>query len=179
VRRGRAEFLRQFVRLATPESQAALPDPSALSTFRDCVLDAGERDFARPCVQLHRDLLRLRRETPCFVDGDVRGSVLADRAFCLRWWHDAGDRLLLVNLGNTFRSAVLPHPLLAAPPNTGWRAAWSSEHPAYGGHGTPEPFSARRLGIPARCAVLLAPDPNAYLRVEPPPNSGEKEPLDL
>jgi maltooligosyltrehalose trehalohydrolase len=181
VRKGRAGFLSQFARLATPEAQAALPDPASSATFEACVLDAAERDFGRPIVQLHRDLLQLRRDTPCFTDqrpGNLRGAPLGDSAFCVRWWHEDGDRLLLVNLGATFRQAVLPEPLLAPPAKTGWRVAWSSEHPRYGGAGTPEPFTLARLAIPARSAVLLAPDPSAYLRVDPPPASGEKDPVD-
>ncbi len=181
VRQGRASFLSQFQRLATPASQAALPDPSAPQTFDECVLDPADRDVARPIVQLHRDLLALRRDTACFTDqraGTMRGAVLDDRAFCLRWWHEDGDRLLLVNLGVTFRHAVLPEPLLAPPARTGWRIAWSSEDPRYGGHGTPEPFTLARLAIPARSAVLLAPDPAAWLRVDPAPDSGEKHPVD-
>ncbi|HTL37295.1 MAG TPA: DUF3459 domain-containing protein, partial [Kofleriaceae bacterium] len=178
VRRGRADFLKQFARLATPEAQAVLPDPSAPATYYDCILDPRERDLARPHVQLHRDLLRIRRETPCFADEaktELRGGMLTARAFCLRWWHDEGDRLLLVNLGITFCEAVLPQPLLAAPPEHGWRIAWSSEHPKYGGHGTPEVFTTKCLSIPARCAVLLAPDRDASLRLDPAPASGEKE----
>src|SRR6185503_21040701 len=61
VRHGRARFLTQFARLATPEAQAALPDPSARATFDDCILDARERDLDAPMVQLHRDLIALRR----------------------------------------------------------------------------------------------------------------------
>jgi hypothetical protein len=56
--------------------------------------------------------------------------------------------------------------------------AWSSEHPKYGGRGTPEPFTHARLAIPARSAVLLQPDPDAWLRQDPPPTSGEKEPVE-
>ncbi|HUS32991.1 MAG TPA: malto-oligosyltrehalose trehalohydrolase [Kofleriaceae bacterium] len=179
VKKGRAEFLQQFARLATPEAQAALPDPGAAATFSECILDPSERSFDRSCVQLHRDLLRIRRETPAFIDGDLRGAVLTDRAFCIRWWHHTGHRLLLVNLGSTLRQAVLPQPLLAPPPDHGWRLEWSSEDPTYGGHGTPEVFTSKRLAIPARCAVLLAPDRDAYLRVDPPPPSGEKELPDL
>ena len=173
VQSGRAAFLAQFARLATDEAQAALPDPSAPETFEACVLDPGERDLDRPIVQLHRDLIALRRAYPGFTDQDAnlrRGAVLGEHAFCLRWWHPAGDRLLLVNLGPTFRQAVLPEPLLAPPERTGWRIAWSSEHPRYGGHGTPEPFTRVRLHVPARSAVLLEPDASKCLRVEPPPD---------
>jgi maltooligosyltrehalose trehalohydrolase len=179
VRRGRAEFLAQFARLASDEAQAALPDPSAPETFAGCILDPHERDLASPTVQLHRDLIRLRRAYPGFTDqrADVRrGAVLGAQTFCLRWWHEAGDRLLLVNLGPTYRQAALPEPLLAPPPQTGWRITWSSEHPRYGGHGTPEPFTRARLHIAARSAVLLEPDASKYLRVDPPPDSSPVEP---
>jgi maltooligosyltrehalose trehalohydrolase len=181
VREGRAEFLKQFARLATPEAQAAIPLPDDPATFANCVLDPAERTFDNPSVQLHRDLLGVRREHTCFTqwtDGRMRGAVLGDNTFCVRWFHDAGDRLLLVNLGNTFRAAVLPEPLLAPPQKQGWRIAWSSEHPRYGGHGTPEPFTHARLAVPARASVLLAPDPDACLRVDPPPDSGEKVPVE-
>ena len=180
VRSGRASFLTQFARLATPEAQAALPDPSAPATFDECVLDPKERTFDSPMVQLHRDLLRIRREYPGFTDqrGWMRGAVLGPQSFCMRWWHEAGDRLLLVNLGVAFKQPVLPEPLLAPPANVGWGVVWSSEHPRYRGHGTPEPFTVARLAIPARSAILLAPDRDKHLRVEPPPESGEKAPVD-
>ena len=181
VRHGRADFLKQFARLATDEAQAMLPDPSAPATFAECVLDPRERDLDAPMVRLHRDLIALRSAYPGFTDqcGNMRGAVLAPHAFCLRWWHESGDRLLLVNLGPTFRAAVLPQPLLAPPLRTGWRVEWSSEHPRYGGHGTPEPFSRPRLALPARSAILFAPDPDRWLRIDPPPDSGEKSPVDL
>jgi maltooligosyltrehalose trehalohydrolase len=177
VRHGRADFLRQFARLATPEAQAALPDPSAPSTFEDCILDE-PRDLDAPLVQLHRDLLALRRGYPGFTDqrdGTLRGAVLSPHAFCIRWWHEGGDRLLVVNLGPTLRHTALPEPLLAPPEQHGWRVAWSSEHPRYGGYGTPEPFSRERFRIPARSAILFEPDRDHYLRIENP----EEGPVDL
>ena len=179
VREGRAGFLSQFARLGTREAQAVLPDPGAARTFEECVLDHADRDG--PIARLHRDLIRLRREHPAFTDQRPcarDGAVLGEHAFCLRWWHEAGDRLLLVNLGASFRESVLPEPLLAPPARSGWRIAWSSEDPRYGGHGTPEPFTVARLAIPAYSAVLCAPDPAAWLRVDPAPPSGEKAPVD-
>jgi maltooligosyltrehalose trehalohydrolase len=179
VRHGRAEFLAQFTNLATEEAQAALPDPSARATFEDCVLDASERNLDAPIVRLHRDLIALRRSYPGFTDqreGTMHGAVLSPDAFCIRWFHEQGDRLLLVNLGTTFRQAVLPEPLIAPPANMGWRVVWSSEHPTYGGSGTPEPFTRARLAIPARSAVLLAPDASKCLRRDPTP--ADKVPVD-
>jgi maltooligosyltrehalose trehalohydrolase len=181
VRIGRASFLSQFARLGSREAQAMLPDPGSETTFVECVLDPAERRLDSPLARMHRDLLRLRREHPAFTDphpGVRDGAVLSDRAFCVRWWHDSGDRLLLVNLGETFRQAVLPEPLLAPPRRTGWKTVWSSEDPVYGGHGTPDPFTVARLAIPAYSAVLCAPDPSAWLRVDPAPESGEKAPID-
>jgi maltooligosyltrehalose trehalohydrolase len=174
VRHGRAEFLAQFERLATPEAQAALPDPSAPATFESCILDERERDLDAPIVRLHRDLIALRRNYPGFTDqsdGARRGAVLSDHAFCIRWWHAAGERMLLVNLGPTVRQSILPESLLAPPERSGWRVVWSSEHPTYGGSGTPEPFTRTRLYIPAHSAVLLEPDRSKYLRVESPPET--------
>ena len=69
-------------------------------------------------------------------------------------------------------------PLVAPPHGSGWGLVWSSEDPRYGGHGTPAVFTRHRLAIPARAAVLLAPDPAARLRVDPAPPSGDKERVD-
>jgi maltooligosyltrehalose trehalohydrolase len=171
VKTGRAEFVTQFARLATPEAQAALPDPGAPSTFASCVLEPRERTFDRPIAILHRDLLALRRGDPVLSAPapELDGAVLSDRAFALRFAAGDAERLLLVNLGPTFVGVSVPEPLLAPPAGTGWKLVWSSEHPRYGGHGTPPPFTRVRLAIPAHAAILLEPDPAASLRVDPPP----------
>jgi len=178
VREGRGAFLRQFARLATSEIQAALPDPTAGATFQDCILDPAERTLDNPWVRLHRDLLALRRRLP---GGELDGAVLGSEQLCLRWFADApaDDRLLLLNLGRSVRDDVIPEPLLAPPRGTGWRIAWSSEHPDYGGLGAPEPFTRARFAIPAHAAVLCAPQPGLSLRQDnPPPLSGEKQPVE-
>jgi maltooligosyltrehalose trehalohydrolase len=171
IRRGRAVFMAQFPRMATPAAQAALADPFAEATFRACVLDPRQRRLDAPHVALHRDLLRLRRTDPAFTDPRpeaLDGAVLSEHAFAVRYLQDdpTRDRLLLVNLGPTFARRAVPEPLLAPPERTGWRLAWSSEDPRYGGHGTPRPFDRVRLAIPARAAIVLVPDLDATLRVE-------------
>ena len=178
VREGRASFLRQFARLATPEVQARLPDPTAVPTFEDCILDPAERAPDNPWVRLHRDLIALRRGLP---EGDIDAAVLGPAQLCLRWFADdeADDRLLLLNFGRALRDAVIPEPLLAPPRDTGWITAWSSEHPDYGGLGTPPPFRRERFAIPARAAVLCMPQAGISLRQDnPPPESGEKQPVE-
>ena len=182
VRDGRARFVAQFARLATPEAQAALADPTAEATFRSCVLDPRHRRLDHPLVALHRDLLRLRRDDPAFTDprpDALDGAVLADRAFALRYCQPdpRRDRLLLVNLGPTYASQVTAEPLVAPPDGTGWQLVWSSEDPRYGGHGTPRPFDRVRLAIPAHAAIVVAPAPAASLRVELSPDEAHAPPV--
>jgi maltooligosyltrehalose trehalohydrolase len=181
VRAGRAEWSRQFSSLATPEAQVAMPDPADPATFSACVLRR-DLDTDPRVVALHRDLLALRASDPVFTDqrpDAVAGAVVDHEAFVLRYAGDAADgsddRLLVVNLGRTYRAASIPEPLVAPPARMGWRTAWSSEHPAYGGRGTPPVFTIHGAAIPGHAAVLLVPDRAAWLRIEPPPPGGDKE----
>ena len=183
VRKGRKDFVKQFQRLGLPEVQRALRDPIAESTFRACVLDPAERDFTRPVVAFHRDLLHLRKEDPAFTatwSDAVDAAVLDDRSFVVRCYGDdpSGDRLILVNLGPTYHRAVIAEPLLAAPAGTGWKLCWSSEDVRYGGHGTPPPFTHERLALPGRSTIVCKPDHAAELRVDPAPPSGDKVAVD-
>jgi maltooligosyltrehalose trehalohydrolase len=158
VRDGRAEFVSQFPRLATAEAQARLSDPCAEKTFRECVLDPADRTLENPWVRLHRDLIALRSNDPAF-SGELCGATLSPHAFVVRFTQEDPmlDRLLLVNLGPTFKRGAVPEPLIAPPRAARWHLAWSSEDPRYGGHGTPPVFDAERLAIPARAAVVLVP----------------------
>lgn len=82
VQKGRAQFLAQFPSLATPETQARLPDPCDVETFRRSQLDLTERQRHVEAYALHRDLLRLRRIDPVF------GAPRAPRA--RRGWCGVG-----------------------------------------------------------------------------------------
>src|SRR5262249_6785551 len=102
IARGRHEFLAQFRSLATPAMQEELPAPIGLDAFLRCKLDLGERERNIPVLRLHRDLLALRRREPAFRQqraDRVFGAVLGPEAFVLRFRHEDGDRLVLVNLG--------------------------------------------------------------------------------
>jgi maltooligosyltrehalose trehalohydrolase len=163
VRAGRADFLRQFPSIAALDLRDGLDDPGDLATFAACKLDRAE---AQPeLVALHRDLLELRRADPVIrAQGEegVDGAVLGPEAFVLRWLAPAGeaagagDRLLLVNLGADLLRPSLAEPLVAPPEGRPWSVLWSSEHPRYGGHGTPAPFHDEGLRLEAHAAVLLA-----------------------
>ncbi len=169
IREGRAKFMAQFARMATDDAQRRIGDPCDESVFRACILDPRERARDAPMVQLHRDLLRIRREDPA-VRGDIDGAVLGPSTFCIRYQHarPEDDRLLLVNLGPTFSEPSVPEPLVAPIAGHGWRVVWSSEDPRYDGHGTPPVVTRARIAIPARAAVWLAPDEHS-LRVDPAP----------
>ena len=67
VRKGRAEFLSQFRSLATPGIQAVLVNPGDLQTFERSKLDLSERETHSAIYEMHRDLLRLRREDATFA----------------------------------------------------------------------------------------------------------------
>lgn len=159
VRKGRAEFLAQFPSLATRRMQPYLVDPGSPSSFELCKLDFSERDRNRLYYDLHRDLLRLRREDPVFsaqMPGGVDGAVLAAECLVLRFFGKGGDdRLLLVNFGVDLHLDPAPEPLLAPPENMMWQALWSSEDPRYGGAGTPRPESKHNWRIPGHAAVAL------------------------
>lgn len=165
VKKGREEFLSQFPTLQTDEGHAELPDPASPQSFMQCKLDWSERDSHREAVDLHRDVIALRRNDPVFSSAQphaLDGSVLSHSTFVLRWFGAAGDRLLVVNLGRRLHVDPWAEPLIAPPFGHSWAMHWSSEHPRYGGAGTP-PIDSQKDGwwLPAECAVVLSPQPHA------------------
>ena len=162
IREGRLKFLAQFPSLATEEMKSILPDPGSVETYEKCILDWSEVETNRPMYDLHRDLLRLRHEEPCFRSQDREkfdGAILSQDALVLRFFGpEIDDRLLIVNLGRDLQCDTAPEPLLAPPPGCEWEELWSSEDPKYGGLGTPELDSEEfNWRIPATAAVLLKP----------------------
>lgn len=138
---GRRQFVEQFPSIAHPQSTRHLDAPHAEATFTKCKLDFGERERNAPLYELHRDLLKLRREDAVFnrpQQGGVDGAVLGPEAFALRFFGgEKGDRLLLINLGTDLSLSEMPEPLLAPTEGSTWDILWSSENPRYGGMGTP------------------------------------------
>ena len=174
IRAGRAKELSQFPSVATEAMQACLVDPGAELTFLRSRLDHAERErpVHREMFQMHKDLLRLRREEPTFRRvqrrGDIDGAVLGPGAFVLRYFAENGDdRLVVVNFGKDIAMDPAPEPLLAAPERMRWAVLWSSEDPAYGGTGTPPPDTEREgWFITGRCTVVLRPVPENEGTVE-------------
>ena len=161
IRKGRFDFLRQFPAMRSDEVQALLPDPADARVFEKCKLDFSEREKNRHLYDLHRDLLRLRREDARFKEqksGAVDGAVLTNSSFVLRFFGtDRDDRLLIVNYGPRVRLEPVPEPLLAPPPECEWETLWTSDSPRYGGHGPTKAATDERWLLPAESAVALRP----------------------
>ncbi|HUQ27674.1 MAG TPA: malto-oligosyltrehalose trehalohydrolase [Usitatibacter sp.] len=160
VRKGRTDFLMQFPSAAAYRREASLADPGDIATFERCRLDLSERERNHEAYALHVDLLALRREDPVFrAQRAVDGAVLRDAAFAVRFSSEAGDRLLLVNLGNDLDLTRAAEPLLAPLQGKPWKLAWSSEDARYGGEGTPAMPGEGGLKLRGRCALVMASKP--------------------
>lgn len=163
VKRGRAEFLTQFPSARGFEANAPLDDPADVRTFERSTLDLTERERHASSYALHRDLLKLRRDTPSFSAprrGQVDGVVITDTTFALRYMPGGtDDRLLIINLGSDVSRDSIADPLVAPPRGCDWTLEWSSEDPVYGGFGTPNLWPEDRWYIPADSAFVLAPAP--------------------
>lgn len=140
VHEGRTTFLSQFPSLRGPAFLSTVPAPGSPSTFRQSKLDFTERESHAKWYDLHKDLLKLRREDDVFrrqIRRGVDGAVLESAAFVLRFFNNGDDRLLLVNLGRDLDLRPSPDPLLAPPEGREWVLLWSSEDYRYGGRGIP------------------------------------------
>jgi maltooligosyltrehalose trehalohydrolase len=137
---GRKKSLSQFPRLATRESQAAIPNPSDPLTFTECKLDFNERITNSKHYDLYKDLIKLRKNDPVFKimqNIKIDGAVIGTEAFLIRYFGgEQGDRLLIINFGPDHVFVPVPEPLMAPEEGFEWSLLWSSESPKYGGEGT-------------------------------------------
>jgi maltooligosyltrehalose trehalohydrolase len=163
VRVGRCDFMRQFPSVAAPPISGQLPDPADEQTFLRSKLDNNERVTRAEALELHADLIRLRREDAVIGAQRFRGvdgAVIGPEAFALRYFGDAGDdRLLIVNFGCDLCLAPAPEPLLAPPLGARWAVAWSSEDPRYGGTGAAPADPDDDWRVSGESALLLTPAP--------------------
>jgi maltooligosyltrehalose trehalohydrolase len=163
VAAGRVQFLSQFASLATEEGRSSLPDPASHSTLERSRLDWSERERHREWYDLHRDLLRLRRDEPAFASQRtdlIEVVALGSDCLALRYFDESAvgnsDRLLLVNFGRQLHYWPCPQPALAPPSGQHWEILWSTESVKYGGISTPPVETDTGWHIPAEAAVVLA-----------------------
>ncbi|UFS70574.1 malto-oligosyltrehalose trehalohydrolase [Geomonas sp. RF6] len=160
VRKGRVDFLRQFTNITSPDVIDALDNPSAPETFLRSRLNLSDREKNVKTYNMHKDLIRLRKEDQVFSrahTGKVEGAILGPQGFLLRFFVKGDQRLLLVNLGRDLRLSPVPEPLLAPPEDCRWQVLWSSEWSEYGGSGTPELDTDKFWRIQGHAAVVLKP----------------------
>lgn len=171
VAEGRKTFLCQFSAITNEQDPARFIPPHSIDTFLRSKLDLSERGKNAAVYEMHRDLLRLRREDPVFSrlrSGGVDGAVLGTEAFVLRFFSEQQeDRLLIVNLGADLLLRPISEPLLAEVQGCAWVLTWSSESPRYGGGGTPPIESEEGWRIPGHAAVVFAAE---RLKDVAPPN---------
>jgi maltooligosyltrehalose trehalohydrolase len=150
VEKGRREFVEQFPSM----KGAPLAAPHERATLELATLDQSERQSHRDVVELHRELLALRREQPFVQQRNdcLEGSALTDECLVLRWFTGGeDDRLLLVNLGRDLPLDPAPEPLLAPPAGfNGWKKLWTTEP-------MPEPEIDGRWKIAGHSAAVLRP----------------------
>jgi maltooligosyltrehalose trehalohydrolase len=165
VAKGREDGLKEFPSIASSEAEPLLDDPGSEETFRRSKLDFSERAKNAGTYQLHRDLIRLRKQDAVFSisrAGGVDGAVLGPEAFVLRFFGENGaHRLLVVNLGADLNLDPVPEPLLAPLEGTEWKTKWCSESPRYGGCGMQPLKKDGCWKITAHCALVLEPDKKA------------------
>ncbi len=160
VREGRAGFMTMFPPFSGVDGASVLPHPDDREAFEASRLRPEERQGHENFVLLHRDLLGLRRDDPVIrLQGELGldGAVLTDDAFLLRYFGEGEDRLLVINLGRSRPLRPAAEPLLAPMQKTRWSIMWSSESPAYGGLGTPDPITTEGWWLPGRSALLFRP----------------------
>jgi maltooligosyltrehalose trehalohydrolase len=161
VARGREGFLSQF-----PSAKEAIESgfypPSGEEAFRTSKLNLGERRLHAGTLLLHKELLRLRREDPVFARQDgrtIEAAVLGPSALALRYrGGEAGDRLVLLNLGAQLDLAPCPEPLLAPPRPGRWGLLLASEESRFGGSGVDVPDGRGRWKLPGQCTLVLTPE---------------------
>ena len=171
IREGRFEFLAQFPSLATTEAKRILPDPTDRKNFEKCKLNFAERAEQSQFYDLHKDLIRLRREDARFqkqIPGGVDGAVLGENSFALRYFGEQNEeRLLVVNLGPEQRLVPSPERLLAPPFEFEWELIWSSDDKRYGGPGVSKPISDDGWFLPGETTIALRAIPQTKPRRKP------------
>jgi maltooligosyltrehalose trehalohydrolase len=155
IRTGRKEFLTQFRSIASEEMLHLLTDPGDKSTFEICKLDHSEVNKHSDIYKFHRDLIKLRRNTPFIKSTRIDGAVMGDRCFVIRYFSEGDDGLLFVNFGNDLNLSPVPEPLVAPVEGKTWELLWSSESPDYGGSGIAEMELDENWIISGHSAVLL------------------------
>ncbi|MBX7168953.1 MAG: malto-oligosyltrehalose trehalohydrolase [Pirellulales bacterium] len=159
VANGRAKFLTQFPSLATADAQRLLHRPDDPDVVRRCRIDFRERETHRPAYELHRELLRLRREDPILSDRstyELHTAVIGEDIVLIRYLtRDRQDRLVVANLGTELAFRPAAQPLLAPVPGTRWEQVFTSGDVRFGGSSSGPLLRDDGWHFPGETTVLL------------------------
>ena len=171
VKKGRFEFLAQFPSAASEDVQAKLAVPYEMETFSRSKLDWSEREKNQALSDLHRDLIKLRRDDSRLChqsEGGIDGAVLRSESFVLRYFgNENDDRLLVINLRSREELTPVPEPLLAPPSDCQWEILWTSESRRYGGPGSVDTATEEKWVLPAESALVFRPRRRTQPRKQP------------
>ena len=171
VKKGRFEFLAQFPSAASEDVQAMLAVPYEMETFSHSKLDWSEREKNQALSDLHRDLIKLRRDDSRLChqsEGGIDGAVLRSESFVLRYFgNENDDRLLVINLRSREELTPVPEPLLAPPSDCQWEILWTSESRRYGGPGSVDIATEEKWVLPAESALVFRPRRRTQPRKQP------------
>jgi maltooligosyltrehalose trehalohydrolase len=157
VFKGRKEFLSQFPSFTVAMDKVI--DPKSEKAFKMSKLNWDEWTSHKEMVNLHTDLLKIRREDEVFSRQDwkrIEGAVLNELSCVIRFRGDKTLRLLILNLGNDFTYSPCPEPLLAHLPKKPWQLIWGSEDTKYGGQGIVNAYTAKGWRIQVRSVQIFS-----------------------
>jgi maltooligosyltrehalose trehalohydrolase len=159
VRKGRQEFLSQFPSLRDRDIERMMPSPSDEGAFRSCQLQWSDSKSVAESLQMHTDLLALRRNDPVLstlgtADTTIASSAPLPSVLVLRYQRGSEERLFGLNFG-ALTTLAMNDPLLAAPSRHTWEMTWCSEHADYGGHVIVDSFGDGQWKLQPHCAWLL------------------------
>jgi len=155
VRRGRRAEFAAFAALGEP------PDPADERTFLRSKLDHGLKRAGHheALLELYRELLRLRRESPALATSDADGieAVAFERARALyvRRWSEGAEVAFVLAFGTTGASVTPPLPAGR------WRRILDTEEARWLGRGSSAPEIIESdgdiaLSVAARSAVVYS-----------------------
>jgi len=151
--------------------QAKLAVPYEMETFSRSKLDWSEREKNQALSDLHRDLIKLRRDDSRLChqsEGGIDGAVLRSESFVLRYFgNENDDRLLVINLRSREELTPVPEPLLAPPSDCQWEILWTSESRRYGGPGSVDIATEEKWVLPAESALVFRPRRRTQPRKQP------------
>ena len=133
VREGAASFSGSSAAWPVRKCKHCWHDPDIRDTFES--LQARFRASASGTAhvyQLHRDLLRLRREDPVFSErgrGGLTARCLATRPSCCAISARRATTVCCSSISDDLHLDPAPEPLLAPPAGHHWETIWSSENP--------------------------------------------------